>query len=255
MVGMGFVISPFNDVKHWLKDFGEDLSRPFADCPSKSNLPRAVFDRVDRSFLEVVLSAAGFGLHFRSCICLLYASPGIMMKVNGVKSEPFTLTRSIRQGCPLSPMQYILALPPFLRKLKLRAGELRHATDRHIASVTLPDRQRRTTNEAICKEFRQDLQLEKKWSEVLEKVGAAIELWLRRGLSLKGRLVYLLPGRLPTFSASNPVYHPIQVGKDPIPVHLGERGSFGATGDLSLSPVQRQCRCAECRDAAPYFAS
>ena len=40
------------------------------------------------------------------------------MEVNGVRSEPFTPTRSIRHGCPLSPMLYILALEPFLRKLK-----------------------------------------------------------------------------------------------------------------------------------------
>ena len=40
------------------------------------------------------------------------------MEVNGLWSEPFTLTRSIRQGCPLSPMLYIMALEPFLRKLK-----------------------------------------------------------------------------------------------------------------------------------------
>ena len=38
---------------------------------------------------------------------------------------------------------------------ELRAEELRHAADRHIASVTSPDGQRRTTNEVICKEFRQ----------------------------------------------------------------------------------------------------
>ena len=38
---------------------------------------------------------------------------------------------------------------------ELRAEELRHASDRHIASVTSPDGQRRTTNEAICGEFRQ----------------------------------------------------------------------------------------------------
>ena len=36
---------------------------------------------------------------------------------------------------------------------ELRAEELRHATDRHIASVTSPDGQRRTTNETICKEY------------------------------------------------------------------------------------------------------
>ena len=77
------------------------------------------FERVDHSFLDAVLSAAGFGLHFLTWIRLLYASPGVTVEVNGVRSEPFTLTRSIRQGYPLSPMFYILALEPFLRKLKV----------------------------------------------------------------------------------------------------------------------------------------
>ena len=35
--------------------------------------------------------------------------------------------------------------------------------------------------------FSPDLQLVKNWSEVLEKVMAAIDLWLRRRISLKGR--------------------------------------------------------------------
>ena len=38
---------------------------------------------------------------------------------------------------------------------ELWAEELRHAADQHIASVTSPDRQHQTTNEAVCKEFRQ----------------------------------------------------------------------------------------------------
>ena len=49
--------------------------------------------------------------------------------------------------------------PPAMSNLKpskkLRAEELGHAVDRHITSVTSPDGQRRTTNEAICKEFQQ----------------------------------------------------------------------------------------------------
>ncbi|CAE1328699.1 unnamed protein product [Acanthosepion pharaonis] len=76
------------------------------------------FDRVDHRFLEAVLSAAGFGADFRSWIRLLYATSGALVEVNGVRSEPFVLSRSIRQGCPLSPLLYVLALEPFLRKLK-----------------------------------------------------------------------------------------------------------------------------------------
>ena len=41
-----------------------------------------------------------------------------MVEVNGVRSRPFTLTRSIRQDCPLSAMLYFLALESFLCKLK-----------------------------------------------------------------------------------------------------------------------------------------
>ena len=34
------------------------------------------------------------------------------------------------------------------------------------------------------------------------------------------RLAHLYPGLLPSFSASNPVHHPIQVVKDPVSVYL-----------------------------------
>ena len=51
------------------------------------------FERVDHGFLESVLSSADFALHFRSWIRLLYVSPRVMVEVNGVRSEPFTLTQ------------------------------------------------------------------------------------------------------------------------------------------------------------------
>ena len=94
------------------------LVRTIVEKVALINLDQSkAFDRVDHAFLEAVLSAAGFGVDFRTWIRLLYASLGVIVEVNGVRSEPFTLTRSIRQGCPLSPMLYILALEPFLRTL------------------------------------------------------------------------------------------------------------------------------------------
>lgn len=44
-----------------------------------------------------------------------------VVQVNGVRSALFAVSRSVRQGCPLSPLLYVLALEPFLRKL--RTGE------------------------------------------------------------------------------------------------------------------------------------
>ena len=64
------------------------------------------------------MSAAGFGLHFRTWI-RLYAFPGVMVEVNEVRSKPFTLTRSICQCCPLSPMLYFCARALFVQAKKV----------------------------------------------------------------------------------------------------------------------------------------
>ena len=40
------------------------------------------------------------------------------MQVNGRRSRAFAIERSVRQGCSLSPLLYVLALEPLLRRLK-----------------------------------------------------------------------------------------------------------------------------------------
>ena len=78
------------------------------------------FDRVDHRFLGAVLEAAGFGDGFRAWISILYRSPSARVQVNGKCSESFAISRSVRQGCPLSPLLYCLALEPLLRRLRDR---------------------------------------------------------------------------------------------------------------------------------------
>ena len=68
-----------------------------------------VFDSVDHGFLLAVLSADEFRLNFRSWIRLLYASPGVIVAVNEVRTKPSSLSRSIRQSCPLSPKRWNLS--------------------------------------------------------------------------------------------------------------------------------------------------
>ena len=85
------------------------------------NLDRSkALDRIDNAFLKTVLSAAGFGLHSRSWIRLLYAFPHrvVMVELNGIRLKPFTLFRSIHQGCQLMLMRYVFEPEPFLRKLR-----------------------------------------------------------------------------------------------------------------------------------------
>ena len=68
------------------------------------------FDRVEISFLMKVLGRMGFGPSFRAWIRLLYTDVHSAVVVNGFVTEPFPVTRGVCQGCPLSPLLYVLAM-------------------------------------------------------------------------------------------------------------------------------------------------
>ena len=68
------------------------------------------FDRVDHRFL----ATAGFKPEFRKWISILYHNPQAVVQVNGRRSGAFAIEQSVRQGCPLSPLLYVLALEPLL---------------------------------------------------------------------------------------------------------------------------------------------
>ena len=76
------------------------------------------FDRVDHRFLASVLETVGFQPEFRKWICMMYHNPLAVVQVNRRRSRAFAIERSVRQGCPLSPLLYVLALAPLIRRLR-----------------------------------------------------------------------------------------------------------------------------------------
>ena len=76
------------------------------------------FDRIDHRFLATVLETAGFKPEFRRWISMMYHNPQAVVQVNGRRSGVIAIERSVRQGCPLSPLLYVLALEPLLRRLR-----------------------------------------------------------------------------------------------------------------------------------------
>lgn len=76
------------------------------------------FDRVCWDFIFGALHWHGFSPPIIQLIRILYSAPTTSVWVNGSQSRYFPLLRGTRQGCPLSPLLFILALEPFLETIR-----------------------------------------------------------------------------------------------------------------------------------------
>jgi len=92
------------------------LLRDVVNYATSANVPVALlsldqekaFHRVDWRFLRSVLVHMGFGPSFVSWVDLFYLGIYSAVKVNGYLTHFFRLSRALRQGCPLSPLLYVL---------------------------------------------------------------------------------------------------------------------------------------------------
>ena len=68
------------------------------------------FDLVDWPFLFATLAKMGHGDDFIRWVKILYTVVCSSVLVNGFTSRPFKPSRGVRQGCPLSPLLYVLSM-------------------------------------------------------------------------------------------------------------------------------------------------
>ena len=80
------------------------------------------FDSVEWTYLWECLGRFGFGPQFIKWLQLLYQAPTARIRVNGRTSSPFSLSQGTRQGCPVSPMLYALAVEPLCIALRHHPG-------------------------------------------------------------------------------------------------------------------------------------
>ncbi|KAM0835188.1 hypothetical protein ACQ4PT_063102 [Festuca glaucescens] len=80
------------------------------------------FDSINWGFLLRVMTQMGFGQRWRNLLSILLASSSSRILLNGSLGIPFMHQRGLRQGDPLSPMLFILAMEP-LQELFEKATE------------------------------------------------------------------------------------------------------------------------------------
>lgn len=87
------------------------------------------YDRVNHAFLFRVLSKFGFPPSWIGALETLYGCSTSQVLVNGFPTTPIRLQRGVRQGCPLSPLLFALAIEPL-------ACMIRNATDLRGLHIT-----------------------------------------------------------------------------------------------------------------------
>ena len=123
------------------------------------------FDYVQWGWIDAVLECMRFPPCFRHLISAIYQGAQMRFKVNGHLSKREAQTNGVRQGCPCSPLLYIIALQPLLAMLEqddrilgidVPGGRVKHFsyaaqtnTLHYFSSLLLPRAVRRLHPDAV----------------------------------------------------------------------------------------------------------
>ena len=80
------------------------------------------FDRLNWQFLDRVMQNMNFWEGFQKRACLLYTEVNCILANNGHTSKPIKLTRGAWQGCPLSPLLYIIVAETLANLIRQNPG-------------------------------------------------------------------------------------------------------------------------------------
>jgi hypothetical protein len=83
----------------------------------KIDLSKA-YDRVSWLYLRLLLTHLGFGFSFINWIMSCISSVSFVVLINGAATPFFQAERGLRQGCPLSPLLFLLVAEGLSRALK-----------------------------------------------------------------------------------------------------------------------------------------
>ncbi|XP_068107367.1 alpha-protein kinase 2 isoform X1 [Hyperolius riggenbachi] len=76
------------------------------------------FDRLSWPYMFSLLKHLGFSGSFATALSLLYSAPTAQIKLPSVASDPFQIINGTRQGCPLSPLLFVLCIEPLASAIR-----------------------------------------------------------------------------------------------------------------------------------------
>ena len=100
------------------------------------------YDKITHDYLWKTLKKMGIPAHFTNIIKNLYENANTKIIINGVVSNPFKITRGVRQGDPLSCILFDLAIEPLaemLRKSTIKGYKVPKCSKKIITTLFADD--------------------------------------------------------------------------------------------------------------------
>jgi hypothetical protein len=125
------------------------------------------FDRVEWGWIDLCFEKFGFSDCFRGWVKMLFKNAKTSIQTNGFVSRFVNISRSIRQGCPIAPMLYILQAEPLATSIRRNPK---------IVGISLPNRNGPDI-ETKVNMFADDTQLINKTEESIEETFKTLEIY------------------------------------------------------------------------------
>ncbi|GKB76709.1 putative RNA-directed DNA polymerase [Tanacetum coccineum] len=192
------------------------------------------FDSINWNFINAIIGQMGFGVKWRDCILCCLHSGSIL--INGNPSKEFKLSKGLKQGDPLSPFLFIIAMEALhiaimearekgvftgaeIGKNKVEISHLQYANDallvgecRLMGVGVKNDEVKRVDRSIKCKNasllfiylglpLGSSMRKINSWDPVVSKFHLKLAKWKAKSLSFGGRLTLIKAAmtNLPTY--------------------------------------------------------